>query len=151
MNKQVITAKQFLEMQKNGKIKTPKKKRNNSEHEIQKACVSWFKLQYKKHKRSLFAVPNGAKLYGNEKERAIQWNKLKAEGALPGVADLFLAVPSGKYAGLFLEMKTPRGSQSKVQYAFEMDMLAVGYGYAMPTSTDEFRRIVNSYLETGEY
>jgi hypothetical protein len=119
------------------------------EHEIQSACVRWFRLQYPK--LVLFAIPNGAMLNGTAQQRARAWKRLEREGAKPGVADLFLAQPSGDSAGLFIEMKTSRGRQSPTQFQFEMDAMKAGYGYAMPRSLDEFIKVVKRYLETGEY
>lgn len=128
-----------------------KKKRNNEEHELQKVCVNWFRTKYKRYRRLLFAIPNGARLYGDAKQRAIQWKKLEAEGAVPGAADLFLSVPSGDLNGLYIEMKTPSGTQSDTQKDFELDVVNVGYGYAMPRSFKEFEQVVESYLEDGSY
>jgi len=48
-------------------------------------------------------------------------------------------------------MKTPKGRQQPNQKEFEKKVIAEGYGYAMPRSLDEFIKIVNNYLEKGEY
>ena len=55
------------------------------ESQIQKDCVTWFRLQYPKIGRLLFAVPNGGAR--NAKEAAI----MKGEGVTAGVA----ALPAG--------------------------------------------------------
>jgi len=122
-----------------------------SEHSIQSECVAWWRKTYPARKRLLFAIPNGAVFRGTDRQRKMEGAKLKREGAVPGAADLFLAVPSGDLPGLFIEMKTPTGTQSKTQKAFEADVLEAGYGYAMPRSVDEFKRVVMTYLETGKY
>lgn len=124
-----------------------KKKRNNREHELQKACVKLFRYRYPKLQKLLFAIPNGANLQGGAKE----WNRLLAEGAVPGAADLFLSVPSGDLAGLYIEMKTKRGTQKPEQAAFERAVVEEGYGYVMPRSTQQFDDVVKKYLETGDY
>lgn len=124
-----------------------KKRRNNREHELQMACVEMFRYQFPKLKKLLFAIPNGANLANGAKG----WNKLLSEGAVPGAADLFLSVPSGDLAGLYIEMKTPKGKQSPDQIEFEREVLDQGYGYCTPRSTIEFERIVKMYLETGQY
>ena len=144
--KSLITAQEF---QANVRHKSRKKQ---EEHELQKGCVKWFRLQYPKLQKLLFAIPNGARLAGNNRvERAKEWNKLKAEGAVQGAADLFLSIPSGDLAGLYIEMKTPKGKQSKEQQAFEQAVVQQGYGYAMPKSFFEFERVIKSYLKSGEY
>lgn len=99
----------------------------------------------------LFAIPNGSKLAGNQKQRAIQGKRLKAEGLVAGVADLFLSVPSGQYHGLYLEAKTEKGRQQDSQKAFEESVLSAGYGYAIFRSEAEFISIVTTYLEEGYY
>lgn len=146
-----MTAKEYQAMLKGKGSSKPKKKRTNREHQLQKSCVEWFRLAYSKDAYLLWSTPNGASLAGNATQRGKQWNMLKAEGVLPGVADLFLAIPSGELHGLFIEMKTPRGKQSDVQKEFEDRVIDKGYGYAMPRDIDEFMRVVNSYLENGTY
>lgn len=122
-----------------------------TEHDLQVSCVTWFRNRYRRFADHLFAIPNGASLNGDAKARAIQWRKLEAEGAMPGVADLFLAIPSGDLAGLWIEMKTEKGTQSKVQKQFEMNMLRAGFGYCLARNREEFQRVVSRYLEAGEY
>lgn len=123
-----------------------------SEHELQASCVRWFRNKYRHLAEHLFAIPNGAVLRGGDRiQRAKQWQRLEREGAMAGVADLFLAVPSGDLAGLWIEMKTPRGRQSDAQKRFESNMVRAGFGYVCPRGRDEFERVVVSYLETGKY
>ena len=123
----------------------------HDEHNIQVAFVRIFRMQYPTLRSLLFAVPNGAKLSGTPLQRAKAWKRLEAEGALPGAADLFLAVPSGDLCGLFIEMKTQKGRQSETQKAFETAVVGKGYGYAVPRSVDEALRVVGQYLKEGTY
>ena len=90
-----------------------------TEHNLQSNCVKWFRIQYPKFQKLLFAIPNGAVLHGTTEQRRRQGAKLKREGATPGAADLFLSIPSGDFRGLYIEMKTPKGKQSKLQKEFE--------------------------------
>lgn len=121
------------------------------EHDLQTACVRLFRMKWPKLAGLLFAIPNGAKLAGNALQRAKAWKRLEAEGARPGVADLFLAVPAGKYAGLFIEMKIEKGTQRPAQKAFEKDIVQAGYGYVIPRDLEAFIKIVQNYLENGVY
>lgn len=123
----------------------------HAESTLQAHCVAWFRLQYPAKRRLLFAIPNGAFLQGDARRRAMRWAMLQKEGANPGTADMFLAIPSGDLAGLFIEMKTPSGRQSTDQAEFEQAVLAEGYGYVMPRTLEEFQRVIKSYLETGKY
>lgn len=113
----------------------------NIESKIQQACVRWFRLQYPKYAGNLFSVPNGG--YRNAVTGAI----LKAEGALAGVADLFLAVPNRFYSGLFIEMKQPKGRQQESQKRFQKAVEAEGYRYALCYSLDEFISLIKGYLQ----
>lgn len=122
-----------------------------SESELQSKCVAWFRAEYPDKRRLLFSIPNGVKLHGTEKERVITWKRLEREGAVPGAADLFLSVPSGDLAGLYIEMKTPKGTQQETQKEFEADVVEAGYGYVMPRSEKQFRNAIRRYFETGKY
>ena len=125
---------------------------HQTEHALQASCVRWFRNRYPRFGRLLFAIPNGADLGGKTPiARAKNWQKLELEGAVKGASDLFLAVPSGKLSGLFIEMKTPKGKQSEFQKRFEAEVVGVGYGYVVPRSHEEFERVVRNYMERGEY
>lgn len=100
------------------------KKKN--EHALQVMCVKWFR--YAHPGVMLFAVPNGGA------RSAVTGAVLKAEGALPGVADLVLCAPSlnGNGAtvhGLFIEMKTQTGVWRQNQREFAAAVRAAGYRY----------------------
>lgn len=118
---------------------------------LQTQCVAWFRWQYPQFRKLLIAIPNGARLHGDAKQRAMQWARLEKEGAVKGAADLFFAVPSGDYAGLFIEMKTPAGRQSPDQKEFEKAVLDAGFGYAMPRTFEQFQYTIKTYLAHGQY
>ena len=132
----------------------------NGEHILQKSCVTWFRLQYPVYKSLLFAIPNGG-----DRNRVVA-AKLKAEGVLAGVPDLFLAVPvnhkgtPGEYhligleeavdhttPGLFIEMKTPGQYPRKHQKEVIEQLRNQGYQVEICRSLDEFIDIVNRYLK----
>ena len=58
----------------------------------------------------MFAIPNGAHLQGDAKRRAMQWARLKAQGARAGVSDIFLPVRDHLHqvSGLWIELKAPK-------------------------------------------
>lgn len=68
----------------------------HEESQIQRACVRWFGLQHRELDGLLFAVPNGGRR--GKVEAAI----MKAEGVYPGVADLLLLVPRGRWGLYYL-------------------------------------------------
>ena len=124
------------------------------EHNIQVACVRWFNLQYPQYRGLLFAVPNGGA------RNLVTAAKLKAEGVTPGVADLLLLVPQWYttwrgyegclYAGLCIEMKTPKGRQSPEQKVWQYNVEGVGYKYSVCHSIEEFVDTINNYLNRNE-
>lgn len=117
------------------------------ESALQRGCVRWFRIQHHQYAPLLFAIPNGARLHGDTVARAKQWSALAKEGAVPGAPDLFLAIPGKLGAhGLFIEMKTPDGTQTKEQRAFEIACTSKGYGYIIPRSLSEFIDIINEHL-----
>lgn len=113
----------------------------SSEHDLQVACVRWFRLQYPRYARLLFAIPNGGQ------RNSIVAAKLKAEGVQAGVPDLFLAVPSGEFHGLWIEMKN--GKAGKVSNK-QNDMISMlneqGYQCEVVRSFNEFEGVIRNYL-----
>ena len=122
----------------NGKSK-PKKKPAQPESKMQQECVKWFRFQYPNH--VLFAIPNGGS------RNAIEAAKLKREGVLSGVADLFLSCARKGLHGLYIELKVGKNKQSPNQIAFEIKVVKEGYGYKVVYSFDEFREVINGYLK----
>lgn len=115
------------------------------EDNLQKACVSWFKLQYPK--LMIRGSMNGANLKGGGKE----WNNFVRNGVMDGESDLHIIVPSGEFHSLFVELKRQKGKQRTSQMKFEQEALEKGHGYALARSLNEFQRVVQMYLETGNY
>lgn len=112
----------------------------HNESVIQQNCVKWFRLQYPQLARLLIAIPNGGA------RRKIEGAILKAEGVMPGAADLQLIFPNGNYHGLFIEMKTKDGVQRESQKAFQHDVEWAGFKYAICRSLDDFMSLISSYL-----
>lgn len=112
------------------------------ESRIQRNCVNWFRFRYHKYTALLFAVPNGG-----ARDR-ITGARLKAEGVLPGVADLLLFLPRGGYHALCIEMKTEQGRQAATQYDWEKAVTKQGYKYIICRSLDDFMRQVTDYINS---
>lgn len=136
-----MTYEQMLALQKPKQNQTETKtKPKNEEHRIQCACVKWFRYQYPKCARLLYAVPNGSR------RDAITGKILKDEGVLRGVSDLNLDIANRFYHGLRIEMKTPKGVQSKEQKDFQTEIEAQGFKYIVCRSLDQFVREVTIYM-----
>jgi hypothetical protein len=120
-------------------------KRKNVESSTQISCVKWFRMQFPEYGNLLFSIPNGGK------RNVITAMILKAEGALAGVPDLFLSLPKLDSNmvwthGLYIEMKTCKGTQSKEQKDFMLRVRVHGYQYEVVRSVDDFIKVIKDYL-----
>jgi VRR-NUC domain len=109
----------------------------DNEHSHQCALMQWIVFNRKDWPDLdlIFAIPNGG---GRTMSVAAS---LKAEGVKAGVPDLFLPVPRGIYAGLWIEMKRPgvakhaHGGRSEKQVEWHKRLIKlryaviVAYGY----------------------
>lgn len=71
---------------------------------------------------------------------------MKYEGVLKGVSDLILLIPKKGYASLCIEMKTPKGVQSKEQRKWQREAERYRNRYVVCRSLPEFMKAVNEYL-----
>lgn len=105
-----------------------------SEHDVQKAFIQWFKLQYKDIR--IFAIPNGGKRHISVAK------KLKAEGVVSGVPDLFIP---GWY--LWIEVKTIDGKLSKNQKEWLAYLESIGYNTMVVYGIDDAMRQVAQFAK----
>ena len=126
----------------------------HQESSIQQACVAHFRnIMHPELKGLLFAVRGGAR-------NAFEAGIMKGEGVWSGVSDCILLVPSKGYHGLCIEFKRKwfeadkkgrivekRSYQEKEQKEWQALVEAQGYRYAVVRSLDEFKELINSYLE----
>lgn len=128
----------LLQKQKRGKSTA-------SEHDLQVACVNWFRLSYREYADLLIAIPNG----GYRAKSTARY--MKAEGQKAGVPDLFLAVPRGEYHGLWIEMKNGKAGRVSDNQTEMMTLLnAQGYLCKICRSFDDFESVIDEYLCGGE-
>lgn len=121
------------------KARRDAKKAAPTEHALQVACVNLFRALYPD--LILFAIPNGGK-------RSIKTAAaLKAEGQTAGIPDLFMAKPSGKYAGLFIELKNgTSNTTTATQKAMMARLEAAGYCCTVCRHLEDFNDSVKKYL-----
>lgn len=112
----------------------------NIEHNLQVACVKWFKLQFPN--KIIFSIPNAGK------RTARLGHYYKEEGLTAGVPDLFIAEPSGYSAGFFIEMKTESKASKPTPAQEEMisKLRARGYKVAICRTLEQFIAEVNNYF-----
>jgi hypothetical protein len=110
-----------------------------TEHQEQVKFVTWVRVNHPD--LLIHSIPNGANLAGSQLQRVKQWNKLRAEGALAGVPDLF--IPELR---LYVEMKAARGVLSDKQKKIIPRLEKAGYKVAVCYSGDEAINMVKSLI-----
>ena len=91
-----------------------------TESTIQKAVFSWVKMQ-KDLEGLVFKIPNEGK------RSASYGRRMKEEGMLSGVFDIFVSIPAHGFHGMWLELKSRQGRLSLMQHKFKRKQESVGY------------------------
>lgn len=111
------------------------------EEDLQQNCVTWFRLQYPEEFKLLHHSPNGGR------RTAREGGRFKAMGTKAGFPDLALLIPRGGCHGLFVELKTDKGTQTASQKEWEALLESQGYEYRVCRSFGEFSKTVTDYLQ----
>lgn len=143
MNRFMNVSKKMIELLKTG-----------NEHDNQVMLLQWFNAQYPTLREFLIAIPNGAILCDlTQQKRAARMSYLIAEGFKKGVSDLFLAVPTPKHYGLWLEMKAPGKtirSLSEEQADYLLRFKRMGYQAKWAPGFDVAKQVIIDYLNERE-
>ena len=115
-----------------------KRKRSSIEHTEQVKLVQRVRAFYPDV--IIAAIPNGGD------RTALERVRLYSEGVLAGMPDLCVLEPSSGFHGLFIEMKTKTGRQSKEQQEMAERLNAKGYLCLIARSANEGFNIVEDYL-----
>lgn len=110
----------------------------------QEALFAWAEYQKGKHPELelMYHIPNGGS------RNKIEAARLKAQGVKPGVPDICLPVPRGKYHGLYIELKRVKGGRiSSDQTVWLERLMQQGYAVAICLGWDDARNIIIKYLE----
>ncbi len=123
------------------------RKLDNEESRIQQAVIRWWAVSHGPYPEFLlFAIPNGARR--DEVVGAI----LKREGVRRGSSDLFLAIPTTRYHGLFIEMKAPGvGRVTEEQRLFLAEADRRGYAAYACYGYDQAVKLITDYLKGEEF
>ncbi len=108
------------------------------ESKLQAECVRWFRYQYPH--QLIFAIPNGGQRH------VLVAARMKAEGVLAGVPDLFIPIPSGTYAGMFIEMKYGNGKPTESQVNIMQKLRDNNYKVIVCNSFEMFEYEVGHYF-----
>lgn len=136
-----LTFEAMLRLAEKQNSKPRRKPHKHEEHDIQVACVNWFRREYPHLAKSLFAVPNGGK------RDKIIGGQLKAEGALAGVLDLILLHPINDCGALLIEVKTESGELSTNQKEWIKHISQFGYICVVVRSLEDFKVVITDYLK----
>jgi hypothetical protein len=118
-----------------------------SEAHEQRSLIQWAALASVMEPRLklLMAIPNGAARPGSV-------GSLVAQGLRAGVPDLFLPTPSGKFHGLWLELKRRSGGRlSREQKEWIERLRHQGYAAEVAKGWEEGKDIILSYLHGGNW
>lgn len=116
----------------------------------QKAVIKWARLAQREYPclKWLHCSLSGVKL------RSVQEGaRLKAEGMVAGICDLFLPYPNNNYTGLYIEMKKrnikgqSKGIVSEAQKDFIEYANIVGYKAVVCYGADEAITTIKEYLQ----
>lgn len=110
-----------------------------TEHQEQVKFVNWIRVNHPD--LLIHSIPNGANLAGSQLQRVKQWNKLRAEGALAGVPDLF--IPELR---LYVEMKSATGKVSDSQKKVIPKLVKAGYRVEVCHSGDDAIALVKGLI-----
>lgn len=118
---------------------------NHKESDEQISLFQWAKLMQARHPELLLlhSIPNGGKR--NRLEAA----RLKREGVLAGVSDVFLPVARGSYHGLYIELKVKGGKPSDNQKWWIEETTKQGYYSTVCFGWVEAKEVIERYLRNG--
>lgn len=120
------------------------RKRGSPESKIQASCVAWMHNTYPEYRGLYFAVQNeNARADSNASTGAIR----RAVGVTKGVSDTIFLLPRGKYICLCIEFKTEIGRQSDAQKSWQAKVESVGAMYVICRSLEQFKKIIEDYLQ----
>lgn len=132
-----------------------------TEHQEQVTVVQWAMSQRAVLPQAalLFAIPNGGdrpKVTKVGRDSAIvrfspEALRLKLSGVQPGVPDLMLPVPRGKWHGLFIEMKSRSGKVRAEQREWLRILRRHGYGAIICRGADAAIEAIRGYLVDPEW
>ncbi len=116
---------------------------NHKESDEQIALFQWSKLSQGKYPelKLLHSIPNGGK------RNRLEAIRLKREGALAGVSDIFLPVSRGRYHGLYIELKVKGGKLSENQKWWIEETTRQGYLAKVCFGWVEAKGVIERYLE----
>ena len=124
-----------------------KQKWKATEDEQQAAIMEWCQLMEGRwpELRLIYHVPNEGK------RTASPAGKMQRMGMKSGVPDMMLPVARGNFHGLYLELKTETGRESKAQRQWREALEEQGYMAALCFGLDAALDCLKVYMTLGPY
>ena len=118
---------------------------NHKESDEQINLFQWSKLMQGQYPEIslMHSIPNGGKRNIREASR------LKKEGALAGVSDIFLPVARKGFHGLYIELKVKGGKTSDNQKWWISETIKQGYLSVVCFGWVETSEVIGKYLNMG--
>ena len=117
---------------------------HSSEAQEQTALFAWadqcVRFGIHPELKMMYAIPNGGR------RDPIEAAHLKQQGVKAGVPDLCLAVPRGKYHGLYIEMKVGRNKTTDQQNEWLANLSYYGYAVKVCYSCLAAKTAIERYL-----
>lgn len=111
-----------------------------TEDDLQIQCISSFKFAYPQYAKRIWHPANGGHRLQREAAR------FKKMGVLPGVCDIIISIPRGKWHGMFAELKLGNNDLSSHQEAFIKEH-ENDYYCVVCWTVEAFMNEVNKYLK----
>ena len=105
------------------------------------ALFDWIRLKPDLSKYA-FSIPN------ESKRNPITGHIMKRMGMRSGVSDLFIAIPTAPYHGLFIELKAGKNKATPSQLEFIKDMRSQGYCAEVCVGAEAAIKLIMDYLKS---
>lgn len=113
---------------------------DKAESRIQQEIVMYFKNTFctklNNPRLAIFSVPN-------ERKNTRELMQLMQTGLLSGVSDLIILIPNKV---IFVEVKTPTGTQQSNQRDFQEVVEGLGFTYLLVRGLEDFKERIQPYL-----
>lgn len=87
------------------------------------------------------------KFSGTPSQRAIQGQRMKRMGYTNGTPDLFFPIRKKGFPGLFIELKTKKGTKSKEQEIMINKLSDSGYCVHIANTYEQAKEIIDEYMQ----
>lgn len=112
-----------------------------TEARLQQECQMWANNTFKDYRGLFFMIDNSGK------KSLKTASQEKAMGKKKGVPDTLFSVAKSGFHGLYVEFKIENNGASNEQIAMHGKLRAQGYYVAVIRTLDEFKTLINWYLD----